>query len=556
MTKLNSVHRCQSCGAAHARWAGRCATCGEWNSLQEELMAVGPNRRSGLASNVTGGWGGGTEEGVAVALVDVDVSMHKPVPTGISELDRVLAGGFLPGSSTLLGGEPGTGKSTLLLQALASMARSGRRCLLVAAEEAPAQVRRRAARLDADVPGVFVVEATQVLGVEQAVAAVQPEVVVVDSVQAVSDPEVGSPAGSIAQVRACAHRLVAMAKAAGAAVVLVGHVTKEGALAGPRTLEHLVDTVLSFEGDRYCSLRALRALKHRFGPTGETGLFDMTETGLTSVADPSSLFLGDRLEGAPGSAVTVPIEGQRPLLVEVQALVGRSTAVPRRFVTGLDSGRVGFLVAVLDRRCGVPVGDCDVYVSVAGGARASEPAADLAVCLALASSLSGVPLRSDLVAVGEVGLGGETRRVSGMKKRLAEAERLGFRDALVPGPTERPGRDGGSGPGGRAGSAERAISAQRPGVTLRPGASEWEASPADDPTPGPHRLSGPRSVAHPARVLAALPGPALRQLQAATLGEALSIAFGGTPPIKSGAGPLPRLANLAAIAEEDSESSY
>ena len=460
MTKLNSVHRCQSCGAAHARWAGRCATCGEWNSLQEELVPAGANRRPGLASNGPSGWAGGTEEAVAVALVDVDVSRHKPLPTGISELDRVLAGGLLPGSSTLLGGEPGTGKSTLLLQALASMATSGRRCLLVAAEEAPAQVRRRAARLGGDVPGVFVVEATQLLGVEQAIAAVQPEVVVVDSVQAVSDPEVGSPAGSIAQVRACAHRLVAMAKAASAALVLVGHVTKEGALAGPRTLEHLVDTVLSFEGDRYSSLRVLRALKHRFGPTGETGLFDMSETGLTSVPDPSSLFLGDRLEGAPGSAVTVPIEGQRPLLVEVQALVGRSTAVPRRFVTGLDSGRVGFLVAVLDRRCGIPVGDCDVYVSVAGGARASEPAADLAVCLALASSLSGVPLPPDLVAVGEVGLGGETRRVSGMKKRLAEAERLGFRDALVPGPTERPGRDGRSGPAGRPSSAGRSGSAR------------------------------------------------------------------------------------------------
>ena len=386
-------------------------------------------------------------------------------------------------------------------------------------------------------------------------AAVQPEVVVVDSVQAVSDPEVGSPAGSIAQVRACAHRLVAMAKAAGAALVLVGHVTKEGALAGPRTLEHLVDTVLSFEGDRYSSLRVLRALKHRFGPTGETGLFDMSETGLTSVPDPSSLFLGDRLEGAPGSAVTVPIEGQRPLLVEVQALVGRSTAVPRRFVTGLDSGRVGFLVAVLDRRCGIPVGDCDVYVSVAGGARASEPAADLAVCLALASSLSGVPLRPDLVAVGEVGLGGETRRVSGMKKRLAEAERLGFRDALVPGPTERPGRDGRSSPAGRPSSAERPGSTERPGSARRPGSNEWVASSADDPTVGPHRLSAPRPAPHPARALAALPDPSLRQLQAATLSEALSIAFGGTPPIKSVPGPLPRLAKLAALAEEDSESS-
>ena len=445
------------------------------------------------------GWSA-AEETSPVALVDVDLTGHKPVPTGISELDRVLAGGLLPGSSTLLGGEPGTGKSTLLLQALASMATAGHRCLLVAAEEAPHQVRRRASRLGVDVPGVFVVEATQLPGVEQAIASVQPEVVVVDSVQAVSDPEVVSPAGSLAQVRTCAHHLVAMAKAAGAALVLVGHVTKEGALAGPRTLEHLVDTVLSFEGDRYSSLRALRALKHRFGPTGETGLFDMTESGLTSVGDPSSLFLGDRLDGAPGSAVTVPIEGHRPLLVEVQALVGRASAVPRRFVTGLDPGRVGFLVAVLDRRCGVPVGECDVYVSVAGGARACEPAADLAVCLALASSLSGTPLPSDLVVIGEVGLGGEARRVSGMQKRLAEARRLGFRDALVPASTGNP-------PGGGAD--------ERPGPRVY---EERRAGPARPflwpPCPSPpfaKRL--PRRSARPSRWSSA-PGTPARPARA------------------------------------------
>ena len=375
----------------------------------------------------------GDAEPVPVPLVDVDLSTYRPVPTGIAELDRVLAGGLLPGSATLLGGEPGTGKSTLLLQALASIATSGRRCLLVAAEEASHQVRRRAERLGADVPGVYVVEATRLPAVEEAIVRTGPDVVVVDSVQAVTDPETASPAGSPAQVNSCAHRLVGMAKAAGAALVLVGHVTKEGSLAGPRTLEHLVDTVLSFEGDRFSSLRALRALKHRFGATGETGLFEMAEAGLTGVSDPSSLFLGDRLEGSPGSAVTVPIEGHRALLVEVQALVGRASSVPHRFVTGLDPGRVGFLVAVLDRRAGVPVADCDVYVSVAGGARACEPAADLAVCLALASSFSGAPIGPGVVAIGEVGLGGEVRRVSGMSKRLAEARRLGFGDALVPG---------------------------------------------------------------------------------------------------------------------------
>ena len=431
MTKLRTVHRCQACGTSQARWGGRCATCGEWNSLREEAVAAHAAGGGGATVPVPSSWGTARQAG-ALALSDVDLEGHQPMSTGLPELDRVLAGGLLPGSATLLGGEPGTGKSTLLLQALAAMAGTGKRCLLVAAEEAAHQVRRRANRLGADVPGVFVVEATRLPDIEAAVADLRPDVVVVDSVQAVNDPDLGPPAGSLAQVRGCAYALVELAKVSGTALLLVGHVTKEGVLAGPRTLEHLVDTVLSFEGDRYLSLRALRALKHRFGPTGETGLFEMGESGLTGVPDPSSLFLGDRLAGSAGSAVTVPIEGYRPLLVEVQALVGRSSAVPRRFVTGLDPGRVGFLVAVLDRRAGVPVGDCDVYVSVAGGARASEPAADLAVCLALASSLSGIAVRPDLVAVGEVGLGGEVRRASGMAKRLAEARRLGFSQALVP----------------------------------------------------------------------------------------------------------------------------
>lgn len=487
MSKLNRVHRCQACGAAHARWAGRCATCGEWNTVEEEVVAGSP-ARPGPGPRGPGGFGPG-EDAVPVPLAEVDITSHEPLPTGISELDRVLAGGLLPGSATLLGGEPGTGKSTLLLQTLASMARAGRRCLLVAAEEAAPQVRRRASRLGADVPGVFVVEATQVADVEQAVASVRPDVLVVDSVQAVSDAEVVSPAGSLAQVRACANRLVAMAKGAGAALVLVGHVTKEGALAGPRTLEHLVDTVLSFEGDRYVSLRALRALKHRFGPTGETGLFDMTEAGLSPIVDPSSLFLGDRLEGEPGSVVTVAVEGYRPLLVEVQALVGRQSQLPRRSVTGLDAGRVGFLVAVLERHCGVVVGDRDVYVSVAGGARACEPAADLAVCLALASSLSSTPLRSGVVAVGEVGLGGEVRRVSGMQKRLAEASRLGFRDALVPG-------------------AGREETLSFPDRHLR-------LLPAPAPAPAP------------------TPAPQSREFRVWALREALSVAFAGAAPIKA-----------------------
>ncbi|MGC8627786.1 MAG: DNA repair protein RadA [Acidimicrobiales bacterium] len=424
MSRHRSLYRCESCGAVQPRWSGRCGSCAEWNTLVEEQVV--PLRTSS----------GRTPSSLAaparpVPLGEVGDAGSEPFPTGVAELDRVLGGGLLPGSATLIGGEPGTGKSTLLLQAMGAMAALGRKCLLVAAEEVASQVRRRAVRLGADVPGVFVVEAVDLPVVEQAMSAVSPHVVVVDSVQAVRDPGIEPPPGSLAQVRGCAQSLVARAKATGAALVLVGHVTKEGTLAGPRALEHLVDTVLTFEGDRYSTLRTLRAVKHRFGPTGETGLFEMGENGLTSVADPSALFLEDRLEGAPGSAVAVTLEGHRPLLVEVQALVGRATTLPRRSVTGLDPGRVALLLAVLDRRAGLRVSDREVHVSVAGGARAGEPAADLPLCLALASSALGAPLPADMVAIGEVGLGGELRQARGVARRLAEAARLGFRWALV-----------------------------------------------------------------------------------------------------------------------------
>lgn len=313
--------------------------------------------------------------------------------------------------------------------------------MLVAAEEAAQQVRRRASRVGADVPGVLVMEASGLSAVEAAATAASPDVLVVDSVQALSDPEGVSLAGSPAQVRACAERLSRLAKALGCALVMVGHVTKDGSLAGPRALEHLVDTVLSFEGDRYSPLRVLRSVKHRFGPTGEAGLFEMGEGGLSGVADPSRLFIGDRVPGTPGSAVAVLLEGHRPVLVEVQALVGSFSSARRRYVTGLDPGRVGFCVAVLDRHAGLVVGDQDVYVSVAGGAKAFEPAADLAACLAIASCLLQRPLPAGLAAIGEVGLGGEVRRVAAMGKRLAEAGRLGFTEALVPSP--RPGEGSG-----------------------------------------------------------------------------------------------------------------
>jgi DNA repair protein RadA/Sms len=368
-----------------------------------------------------------------VALTDIGADTGAPVPTGVAELDRVLDGGLVPGSVTLLGGEPGIGKSTLLLQAAADLAGRGLRCLLVSAEESPVQVRRRAERLDAIVPGLWLVAETSMPAILDAVAETRPDVLVVDSIQTVWDPELESPPGSVVQVRGCAHQLVGLAKADGPATVLVGHVTKDGSLAGPRVLEHLVDTVLSFEGDRHHALRLLRAVKHRFGPTGELGLFEMGGRGLQGVADPGGLFLADRRPDTPGSVVFPSIEGQRPLLVEIQALVVKTPMVtPRRSATGFDAGRLALLLAVLDQRAGVSLTHHDVYVSVVGGVRVADPGADLAVCLALVSALSGQPVGADVVALGELGLGGEVRQVAQTPRRLAEAARLGFTRALLP----------------------------------------------------------------------------------------------------------------------------
>jgi DNA repair protein RadA/Sms len=353
--------------------------------------------------------------------------------TDVSEFDRVLGGGLIPGSATLIGGEPGIGKSTLVLQALAGLASSGRRCLLIAAEESRDQVRRRATRLGGTDPGVWLAAETSVAGIRAAVAEVSPDVMVVDSIQTIFDTDFPSSPGSVAQVRGCAHQLVALAKAGGPAVVLLGHVTKDGALAGPRVLEHLVDTVLSFEGDRHHALRLLRAVKHRFGSTGELGVFEMTAGGLVGVEDAGRLFLADRSVTAPGSVVFPAVEGHRPLMVEIQALVVANPAgPPRRSATGFDSSRLAMLLAVLDRRAGLSLASRDVYVSVAGGVKVSDPGGDLAVCLALASAATNRFVDPDTVVVGEVGLGGEVRQVAHTSCRLAEAARLGFRQAIIP----------------------------------------------------------------------------------------------------------------------------
>ena len=424
MAKNRTVHRCTECGAAAPQWTGRCGTCGEWNTLVEERDDV----RSGLAGAPL------APAERAVPIGDVDSSEWSARPTGLSELDRVLGGGVVPGSVTLVGGEPGIGKSTLLLQTLASMAARGGRCLLVSAEESKQQVRLRAERLDALHPDLWIVGETVLPSVLAALEEVKPDVVVIDSIQTVFDPDLGSAPGSVTQVRECAHALVREAKARGIATFLVGHVTKEGSIAGPRVLEHVVDTVLSFEGDRHDGLRLLRAVKHRFGATGELGLFEMSEAGLIGVPDASGRLLADRQVGLTGSIVTAAIEGQRPLLVEVQALVTSKTGVGyvQRDAQGLDKGRVELLVAVLGARNVRNLSEHHVHASAVGGIRIAEPAADLAVALALVSARDDRAISPNLIACGEVGLGGEVRSVGHLGRRLAEAARLGFTQALVP----------------------------------------------------------------------------------------------------------------------------
>jgi DNA repair protein RadA/Sms len=375
-----------------------------------------------------------------VPLAEVSTRAATARSTGIGELDRVLDGGLVPGSVTLLAGEPGTGKSTLLLQALGRMAAAGARCLLVTAEESSAQVRVRADRLGALAPTLLVVSETSLPHVVAHVEAVRPDVLALDSIQTVLDPDLPGAPGSVTQVRDCAYRLVQQAKERDLATVLVGHVTKEGTLAGPRVLEHVVDTVLSFDGDRGHSLRTLHALKHRFGGTHELGLFEMTEHGLADVPDASARFLVDRREGAAGSAVAAVLEGRRPMLVEVQALVVPTTVPPRRYAAGIDPSRLAMLLAIVAQHGRILTDKCEVYASVAGGLRVSETGVDLALALAVGSAQSNRPVVARTVAVGELGLGGEVRTVPQLERRLDEAARLGFTRALVPAQAEsRPG---------------------------------------------------------------------------------------------------------------------
>lgn len=435
MAKVRTLHRCGDCGATAPKWVGQCPGCEAWGTLVEELD--GPASPSGLSPVMV-------PSAPPIPIGDVDPTGLSPRPTGVGELDRVLGGGLVPGSVTLLGGEPGIGKSTVLLQAAAEVAASGRKVLYLSGEESSQQVRLRGERLGALHPELYLAAETALPHVIGAIDHVRPDLVIVDSVQTLLAPELASTPGSIAQVRECTHRLVAEAKRRGCAMVLVGHVTKEGGLAGPRVLEHMVDTVLAFEGDRHHALRLLRVTKHRFGSTQDLGLFEMTDRGLRGVPDPSGMFLADRRTGIAGSVVVPTMEGNRPLLVELQVLAARSfLPSPRRTATGIDSGRLSLLLAVLAQRVGVPTADIDIYALAVGGVRVVEPGSDLALALAAVSSLTGKAVPGDVVACGEVGLGGELRQVVHTGRRLAEAARLGFKRAIVPfsAPSPPPGID-------------------------------------------------------------------------------------------------------------------
>ena len=421
-----NIYVCHACGATSTKWQGKCAACGEWNSLVEETDA-GPAPGSGIARG---------SKGRVIKLEALKGSTEEAPRflTGISELDRVTGGGVVPGSALLIGGEPGIGKSTLLLQLTANLAIAGRRALYFSGEEAIAQVRLRAERLGLATAPVGLASETNLGNILATLDDDRaPDLVVIDSIQTLWSDQLDAAPGTVSQVRAAAQSLIRYAKLAGSAVLLVGHVTKDGQIAGPKVIEHMVDTVLYFEGDRGHPYRILRAVKNRFGPTDEIGVFEMVTGGLREVANPSELFLGDRDAASPGAAVFAGVEGTRPLLVEFQALVAPSgLGTPRRAVVGWDSNRLSMLLAVLEARCGVSFSNQDVYLNVAGGLKIAEPAADLAAAAALLSSISGVAISRDTVFFGEVSLSGAVRAASLMTARLKEASKLGFANAVLP----------------------------------------------------------------------------------------------------------------------------
>ncbi|PQO24916.1 DNA repair protein RadA [Rhodobacteraceae bacterium WD3A24] len=424
MAKSPASFTCTECGAAHRKWAGRCDACGAWNSIVEEtpLGSGPPARRTGAKGRT-----------IALTALSDDAPPPPRTCSGLGEFDRVLGGGLVPGSAILVGGDPGIGKSTLLLQAAARLAGAGLDCLYISGEEASAQIRMRAQRLGLDGAAVRLGAETSLRDILTTFEAERPDLVVIDSIQTIWADHVDSAPGSVAQMRAAAHELVGFAKRRGTAVILVGHVTKEGQIAGPRVVEHMVDCVLYFEGERGHQFRILRSVKNRFGPADEIGVFEMTGSGLAEVTNPSALFLSERDAPAPGSVVFAGIEGTRPVLTEIQALVAPSPlGMPRRTVVGLDSGRLSTILAVLEARCAIPFAGLDVFLNVAGGMRVNEPAADLAVAAALLSAREDVAVPPDTVVFGEISLSGALRPVVQMENRLKEAEKLGFSQAIAP----------------------------------------------------------------------------------------------------------------------------
>ncbi len=421
MAKSQTRFVCQACGAIAPRWAGKCEACGAWNSIAEETAAPAPTRRGGAPA-------------LAIAGLDSIAAPPPRLPTTLTELDRVLGGGFVAGSAVLVGGDPGIGKSTLLLQAAARLAACGRAVLYVSGEESVDQIQLRARRLAVQAAPLQLAASGDLAAIRAHVGASPSlDLLIIDSIQTMAVDTLESAPGTVGQVRAAGFELIRMAKTRGFAVVLVGHVTKDGAVAGPRVLEHMVDAVLYFEGDRGHQFRILRGVKNRFGATDEIGVFEMTERGLAEVTNPSALFLAERRGHVAGSAVFAGLEGSRPMLLEVQALLANGQGgVPRRAVVGWDSGRLAMLLAVLESRCGLRLGNHDIYLNVAGGLRIAEPAADLAVAAALASAAAGQPTSPDEVFFGEIGLSGEIRQVAQAEARLKEAAKLGFAAASLP----------------------------------------------------------------------------------------------------------------------------
>ncbi len=425
MAKPITTFSCNECGAITSKWSGRCEACGAWNSITEDVpLSTGPKGKSL-----------GSMRGKRVALSDLSDAETPPPRTasGMDELDRVLGGGLVPASAILVGGDPGIGKSTLLLQAAAAFAGKGLKTFYISGEEASAQVRMRAARLGLQDASVKLGADTSLRNILTTLDEERPDLVIIDSIQTMWSDAVDSAPGSVSQVRAACHELTTFAKTRGASVVLVGHVTKEGQIAGPRVVEHMVDTVLYFEGERGHQFRILRAVKNRFGPADEIGVFEMTGAGLAQVSNPSALFLSERGTPSPGSVVFAGIEGTRPVLVEVQALVAPTPhSQARRSVVGWDGSRLAMILAVLESRCGIPFAGMDVYLNVAGGMKISEPAADLAVAAALLSAREDIALPSDTVVFGEISLSGALRPVGQTENRLKEAQKLGFSSAIAP----------------------------------------------------------------------------------------------------------------------------